>query len=107
MCSGGGAMEFGRRYLWALARSQEETEEMVDPTQSLIIAFFPVIPPSPMATEDPTSARISRASHRAVAQFRCLLLDFVTLNSIPMGWGAGPPDHPFIGVQQGEGRRPH
>ena len=99
------AMEFGRRYLWALARGQEEAEETLDPTQSLITAFFPVITPSPTATDDLTSARIRRASHRAVAQFWCLLLDFVALNSVPKGWGAVPPDHPFIGVQQAEGEK--
>ena len=98
-------MEFGRRYLWALARGQEEAEETLDPTQSLITAFFPVITPSPTATDDPTSARIRRASHRAVAQFWCLLLDSVALNSVPKGWGAVPPDHPFIGVQQAEGEK--
>ena len=53
-------MGFGRRYLWALALGiggQEEAVKMLDPTQSLITAFPPVIT-TPSPTEDPMLLKI-------------------------------------------------
>ena len=65
------AMDWGRRYLWALTRQSEEAEELLDPTQTLITAFFPAVTPPvtqpPAATaEDQRADRVQRASHRAV-----------------------------------------
>ena len=98
------AMGFGHRFLWALHRGQEEQEELLDPTQSLITAFFPpVVSQTLQPPEDPTSALVRRASHRAVALFWSHLVDFVSLATVPQGWTAISVSHPFIGVlREGE-----
>ena len=99
------AMGFGHRFLWALHRGQEEQEELLDPTQSLITAFFPpVVSQSSQPPEDPTSALVRRASHRAVALFWSHLVEFVSLAHVPKGWTAVSATHPFIGVLK-EGER--
>jgi hypothetical protein len=99
------AMGFGHRFLWALHRGQEEQEELLDPTQSLITAFFPpVVPQSSQPPEDPTSALVRRASHRAVALFWSHLVEFVSLAHVPKGWTAVSATHPFIGVLKEGGR---
>ena len=69
--------------------------------QSLITAFFPVVPRSPQQPpEDPSTILVRRASHRAVAHFWSHLLDFVSLASVPEGWSALPTSHPFMGVRR-------
>ena len=99
------AMGFGHRFLWALHRGQEEQEELLDPAQSLITAFFPpVVSQSSQIPEDPTSALVRRASHRAVALFWSHLVEFVSLAHVPKGWMAVSATHPFIGVLK-EGER--
>jgi hypothetical protein len=99
------AMGFGHRFLWALHRGQEEQEEILDPAQSLITAFFPpVVSQLSQPPEDPTSALVRRASQRAVALFWSHLVDFVSLAKVPQGWTAVSATHPFIGVHQ-EGER--
>ena len=96
------AMAFGHRFLWALQRGQEDQEALLDPTQTLITAFFPVATPPSQPPEDPTSVLVRRASHRAVAVFWSHLVEFVALAKVPKGWTAVPPTHPFIGVLQEE-----
>ena len=97
------AMAFGHRFLWALQRGQEEQEALLDPTQSLITAFFPVVSPPPQPPEDPATVLVRRASHRAVALFWSHLVEFVSLK-VPKGWPAVTADHPFIGVLVEDGR---
>ena len=97
------AMDWGRRYLWALYRDCEEAEELLDHTQTLItLAFFPAIGPtstSPVTKEDQQATLVSRASHRAVEQFWCFLRDFVGQGSAPEEWRrAVAATHPFVGV---------
>ena len=99
------AMGFGHRFLWALHRGQEDQEELLDPTQSLITAFFPpVASQASQPPEDPATALVRRASHRAVALFWSHLVEFVSLAEVPKGWTAVPTTHPFIGVLR-EGER--
>ncbi len=99
------AMAFGHRFLWALQRGQEEQEALLDPTQSLITAFFPpVASQASQPPEDPTSTLVRRASHRAVALFWSHIVEFVSLAEVPKGWTAVPTTHPFIGVLR-EGER--
>ena len=96
-------MAFGHRFLWALHRGEEEMEESLDPTQSLITAFFPVVSlSSQQPPEDPKTILVRRASHRAVAHFWSHLVDFVSLASIPEGWSGLRTSHPFIGVRRAE-----
>ena len=97
------AMALGHRFLWALQRGQEEQEELLVPTQSLITAFFPVVSPPSQPPEDPSSVLVRRASHRAVALFWSYLVEFVALATVPKGWTAVSATHPFIGVLQEEG----
>jgi hypothetical protein len=96
-------MAFGHRFLWALQRGQEEQEELLDPTQNLITAFFPVVSPPAQPPEDPTSELVRRASHRAVALFWSYLVEFVELAKVPQGWTTVPTSHPFIGVLREDG----
>ena len=101
------AMDWGRRYLWALARDCEEAEELLDHTQTLITAFFPAADPAstpPATAEDQQATLVRRASHRAVAQLWCFLNDFVAQTDVPDGWQAIAADHPFIGVREEGGR---
>ena len=85
------AMNWGRRYLWALSRDCEEAEELLDHTQTLITAFFPAIGPDsvpPVTEEDQQVSLVLRASHRAVAAWRsseCRFLqqDFVEQRHAP------------------------
>jgi hypothetical protein len=98
------AMDWGRRYLWALTRQSEEAEELLDPTQTLITAFFPAVTPpvtqTPAVTaEDQRAERVRRASHRTVVHFWCLLSDFVQQIYVPDEWRGFPATHPFIGIQ--------
>ena len=95
------AMNWGRRYLWALSRDCEEAEELLDHTQTLITAFFPPVAPAstaPVTEEDREATLVRRASHRAVAQFWCFLQDFVEQRYAPEEWRAVAATHPFIGV---------
>ena len=95
------AINWGRRYLWALSRDCEETEELLDHTQTLITAFFPLVAPTstaPVTEEDRQVTLVRRASHRAVAQFWCFLQDFVEQRYAPEEWRAVGATHPFIGV---------
>ena len=95
------AINWGRRYLWALSRDCEETEELLDHTQTLITAFFPLVAPTstaPVTEEDRQATLVRRASHRAVAQFWCFLQDFVEQRYAPEEWRAVTATHPFIGV---------
>ena len=66
-CSSGG--HGLRPPLWALHWAEEETEDCLDPTQSLITAFFPVVSQGSRTPEDQASILVRRASHRAVAVF--------------------------------------
>ena len=98
---GSGGHELGRRRLWALSRDCEETEKLLDHSQTLITAFFhPVAPAStaPVTEEDQQATPVRRASHRAVAQFWCFLQDFVGQRYAPEEWRAVAATHPFIGV---------
>ena len=97
------AMAFGHRFLWALQRGQEEQDELLDPTQSLITAFFPVVPAPSQPPEDPASVLVRRASHRAVALFWSYLVEFVALAKVLKGWTAVSTTHPFLGVLREEG----
>ena len=95
------AMNWGRRYLWALSRDCEEAEELLDHTQTLITAFFPPVASAstaPVTEEDRQATLVRRASHRAVAQFWCFLQDFVEQTYAPEEWRAVGATHPFIGV---------
>lgn len=67
------AMERGRRALWHQALSDHRGE-----------------------ARDPNL--VSIASKEAVVLFWCLLQDLADLQSVPNGWTALPPDHPFFGV---------
>ena len=104
---GSGGHELGRRRLWALSRDCEETEKLLDHSQTLITAFFhPVAPAStaPVTEEDQQATPVRRASHRAVAQFWCFLQDFVGQRYAPEEWRAVAATHPFIGVLVEGGR---
>ena len=100
------AMNWGRRYLWALSRDGEEAEELLDHTQTLITAFFPAIGPDsvpPVTEEDQQVSLVLRASHRAVAAWRsseCRFLqqDFVEQRHAPEDWRAVAATHLFIRV---------
>ena len=98
-CGSGGhaAMAFGHRFLWALHRAEEE-RECLDPTQSLITTFFPVVSQGSHTPEDQASILVRQASHPAVALFRSFLVDFVSLSSVPPGWSSLAAAHPFIGM---------
>jgi hypothetical protein len=99
------AMDWGHRYLWALAQGCKEAEEDFDPTQPLITAFFPVVPPAqPAAPIDQPSNPVHRASRRAVVQFWRLVQDFVSLASVPIGWQKVAAYHPFLGVEGAGGQ---
>ena len=101
------AMDWGRRYLWALSWDCEEAEESLDHTQTLITAFFPAIGPAstpPVTEEGQQATLVRRASHRAVAQFWCFLQDFVGQRYAPEEWRAVAATHPFIGVLVEGGR---
>ena len=95
-------------YFWALSRDCEETEELLDHTQTLITAFFPPVAPAstaPVTEEDRQATLVRRASHRAVAQFWCFLQDFVEQKYSPEEWRTVAATHPFIGVLVSEGGR--
>ena len=86
--------------MWALLKEEQEELVDVDPQQTLITDFFPLIDDGADAEPAPDLSAAQRASRKAAAWFWSLLQDFVSLKKAPSEWVEVPIDHPFIGVRQ-------